>query len=125
MRTTKLLRFTLFILVCGLFGIGSLPAAAQRFRVTMNSFRVNQQTNEGLRAMDGANDEVRFISYVGTLNAAGAYQFGRNAPDSVMRGITANPNGFQNISPAITFFDGEIGGDTRAVLIIPSIWEWD
>ena len=107
MNTTKLLRFTLFILLCGLFCAGALTAAAQgRFRVTMSSFRVNQQTNEGLQASDGANDEVRFLSIVGTLNAAGRYEFGRNAPDTIMRGITV---GSQNISPAITFFDDVIG----------------
>jgi len=124
MNTTKLLRFTLFISFCGLFCIGSLPVFGQHFRVTLSGFRVNKQTDEGLRAKDGVNDEVRLLSFVGTLDSAGIYGYGRKE-SPVMRGISFDPNNRQTISTSIDLFDDIIGQNTRAVLIIPSIWEWD
>jgi len=128
MNTKKIQRITLFILLCGLFCIISMPVTAQQgsFSVTLSSFRVNQQTNEGLRAMDGANDEVKFFSHVGTINAAGSYAYGQNGPTPTIGNLTTatNPNERQTMPPLI-LFNGEIGLDTKAVLIIPTVWEWD
>lgn len=124
MNITKLRGITLFILLSGLFCIFSLPVAAQgTFRVTVNSFRVNQQTNEGLRASDGADDEAKFISHVGTLDAAGAFNFGEIS-GSQINNLATNPGGIQTM-PTLSLFSGEIGLNTRAVSIIPTIWEMD
>jgi hypothetical protein len=61
-------RSAAFILLCGFFCIASLPVNAQRtnFRVTLNGFKVNLQSLEGLRVVDGMGDEVYFINHVGT-----------------------------------------------------------
>jgi hypothetical protein len=69
MNTKKLRRFTLFILLCGLFCIVSLSVNAQRanFRVTLNGFKVGQQSFEGARVVDGVGDEVSFVSHVATV----------------------------------------------------------
>ncbi len=125
MNATKLRQFILFILLCGLVCIETTRVAAQQgnFLVTLSRFKVNRQTNEGLRAMDGAGDEVKFITHVGTLNAAGAFSYGE-VSSLTIRNLVTSPDEFQTMSP-LTLFNGEIGQDTKAVVIIPTIWEMD
>ena len=137
MNTTKLQRFGLFILLCGLVSIVSVKAQQGRFRVTLNGYLVNQQTNEGI-TLDGSGDELTLVSHVGTVDSAGRLSrvIWGNSFTSIMRGLQRG-NGFPsntpwartapvaNANPPAALFEGDIVQNTSAALIIPTIWEWD
>lgn len=137
MNTTKLQRFALFILLCGLISIVSVKAQQGRFRVTLNGYLVNQQTNDGI-TLDGSGDELTLVSHVGTVDSSGRLNriIWGNIFTSIMRGLQRG-NGFPNntpwlrtsatinANPPAALFEGDIVQNTNAAVIIPTIWEWD
>jgi hypothetical protein len=137
MNTTKLQRFTLLILLCGLVCIVSAKAQQGRFRVTLNGYLVNHETYEGV-TLDGSGDELTLVSHVGKVDSSG-----RLTPiiwglifTSVMRDQHTGggfPNNtpwlrtapIANANPPAVLFEDDIVQNTNAALIIPTIWEWD
>lgn len=118
MNTRKLRGFLLLVLFCGLGCFVS--AKAQGFKVTLTGFVVNQPTNEGLWASDGAGDEVMVLSRSGTVDSSGRWSAERleSASTSTIRGLR------RENSLSVVLFEGVIESNSAAV-IIPTIWEID
>ena len=144
----------LLIIIALLASPFAAQAQSANFRVTLNGFKVNQQTLEGLRFIDGMGDEVFFLSYVSTVDVSLAassrwvstYEatIGANPPNGI-RGGTASSSGGLITGDAIPrdnpiqraaiipgsgtppwiLFEGEIIRNRNAALIIPTIWERD
>jgi hypothetical protein len=125
-----------------------------RYRVTLNGFTVNHQTNQGLWA---AWDAVRFYPNVGMVDASGQLSpsiwdiftntIGSSPEHSVQGGTASTRGGLRTgdgfptqtpwqrtvpystgaggTMPPTVYFEGEIVQNTNASVIIPSIWEID
>jgi hypothetical protein len=123
----------------------------EMFRVTLNGFKVNHQTYQGLLA---AWDSVTFYPSVGTVDAAGQIRWsiwggatttiGASPPTRVRGGSASGTGGLRTNDgfptqdspwrrtvpngaapgtiPPTVYFERELVQNTTAVVIIPTIW---
>jgi len=126
-----------------------------RFLVTLNGFHVNHQTKDDALERDGVGDEVYLISPTlflcnptGIVDGGGGFgpvhgqkrdpgtvQAGSATPTGGLRTgdsfPTSNPEtgAGHPISPGFgfpfKFYEGDIIQGQTAVVIVPSLWEWD
>jgi hypothetical protein len=129
-----------------------ISAIHGRFRVSLNGFKVNHQTNQGLLA---AWDAVTFYPTIATVNASGLMTnvignfhsdtIGSTPENPRQGGFASSRGGFQTgdgfptrttpwqrsvpyttglpgTTPPTIYFEDELVQNTNAGLIIPSIW---
>jgi hypothetical protein len=133
-------RFIIFILLCVVFYTTSAQAQG-RFRVTLNGFVANRQTNEGI---DGGRegDEISLRPIVNTVDRTGGQSPSQNpllSPVLIFGPVlerechpAAFPCGRGNLPVPVTagrplpiiLFEDIIPAD-KVIAIIPSIWEQD
>jgi hypothetical protein len=131
------------------------PAQRGKYRITLNGFKVQRQTYDHLLMLDGKDDEVYFAAHVAVIDTASSDFSGHvllrsdvygdvsGFPDRVKAGRgfisggiqrgDAVPNGapwvrFGEPTPArlpMLLWEGELVQGQRAVVIAPSVWEWD
>jgi hypothetical protein len=118
---------------------GCGPEASNRYRVTLQKFRVTSQTYDHFLQLDGAGDEV-FVSYKNVKLAADGRvlaNLGTNTtvtmgdingyPLREKAGTASRTGGLRSGDVHTTnkvLWEGTLGAD-EVVVITPTIWEWD
>lgn len=131
------------------------PAQRGKYRITLNGFKVQRQTYDHLLMLDGKDDEVYFAAHVAVIDTASSDFSGHvllrsdvygdvsGFPDRVKAGRGFMSGGIQrgdavpNATPWVRagaptparlpmlLWEGELVQGERAVVIAPSVWEWD
>ena len=131
------------------------PAKRGKYRITLNGFKVVRQTYDHLLMLDGKDDEVYFAAHVAVIDTASSDFSGHlllrsdvygdvsGFPDRVKAGRGFMSGGLQrgdavpidapwvragHPTPArlpMLLWEGELVQGERAVVIAPSVWEWD
>jgi hypothetical protein len=135
-------------------GAQTPPPLSGLFRVTFTGFKVNHQTYDDVLERDGVGDEVTLIHQVAVIDNAGGFNqliapgtftapLGQ-APPNPARAGSGSPSGglvtgdghptstpwvvstpIISGNPPNILFEGMLTQRTNAVVIAPSIWEWD
>jgi hypothetical protein len=135
-------------------GAQTAPPLSGNFRVTLTGFRVNHQTVDDALERDGVGDEVTLIHQVAVIDNLGGFRqliapgsfttpLGQSPPNPARagggspRGGLMTGNGHPTTTPWVVstpiisgnppniLFEGSLTQRTNAVLIVPTIWEWD
>ena len=130
--------------------LGDQPSA--RYRVTARGFRVERQSADDMLERDGRGDELYVRGEVFIVQANGDARFG-GPPARTARlqggtgtgGLSAQPEGgfvtgdtYPTADPTeersggprpddlpLVIWEGDLSERAEAVIIVPSIWEWD
>ena len=135
--------------------VATTPAPRAKYRITLNGFKVLRQTYDHLLMLDGKDDEVYFAAHVAVIDTAstdfsghvllrsdvygdvsgfpqrvkagrgfmsGGIQRGDAVPNATPWNRAAEPT--PNRLPML-LWEGELVQGERAVVIAPSVWEWD
>jgi hypothetical protein len=125
-----------FMMTCSAAPPPSQPRRA-RFRVSLTGFRCSRETRDNTFELDGPGDEIYQAPYVLVVDRSGAtttYSSGAHGPifGRIRTGMsfpTSTPEILS--SPPIglgvpgVLFEGELVEGERAVVIVPTLWEWD
>jgi hypothetical protein len=131
------------------------PTSRNRYRVSIIGFSANRQTFDGHQELDGKGDEVYIVAQTAKFQSNGemsSYTYGRGVlmgdtnlrPASEERMTAGNlsdvggiGDGYTHMprrnpslryrSPTLPWvvFEGELTAGSDALMVIPTIWEWD
>ena len=131
------------------------PPMRGKYRVTLNGFSVQRQTLDNFFQVDGKGDEIYFATYVAEVDTATsdlvrhwvvtsrAMGDQNGFPDRVRMGMNSSKGGIitgdryplpspkQRIgaiardSLPMLLWEGQLVQGQRAVVITPTVWEWD
>lgn len=126
-----------------------------RYRVTLNGFTAQRQTYDHFLQIDGKGDEIYFATYVAEIDTTApdllrhwvvtsrAMGDRNGYPDRVKMGFNSSLGGIrsgdrhplpspqQRVGPIardslpMLLWEGELVQGQRAVVISPTVWEWD
>ena len=126
-----------------------------KYRVTLNGFTVQRQTYDHFLQLDGEGDEIYFATYVAVLDTGSADVLQHwvvtsramgdreGYPDRVQMGHNSSKGGIRNgdryplptpqrrVGPIardslpMLLWEGELVQGQRAVVLAPTVWEWD
>jgi hypothetical protein len=131
------------------------PPMRGRYRVTLNGFTVQRQTLDNFFQTDGKGDEIYFATYVAELDTltsdivkhwvvtSRAMGDQNGFPDRVRMGMNSSKGGIKTgdryplpspqqrvgaiarDSLPMILWEGELIQGQRAVVLTPTVWEWD
>ena len=117
------------------YALGDQPSA--RYRVTIRGFAVDHQSQDDMLQRDGANDEVYVRSDIFMVDSDGGHSAGprlitRRIGDLVT-GRTYPPGaphrerggGPRPDDLPLVVWEDDLSQAADAIVIVPSIWEWD
>jgi hypothetical protein len=130
-------------------------STGERFRVSIVGFTVNRQTNDGLQELDGKGDEVYVVAQVAQFQNNGQLASNTLERSVLMGDTDLRPANEERMStgnlsdqggigdgfryrplrnPSVRYshptlpwvvYEGRLAPNANAVMIIPTIWEWD
>jgi hypothetical protein len=129
--------------------------AASRFRVTLLGFQADEQTDDDALQRDGKGDEVYLFTHVARYNGSGVRPTSVDRYSTILMGdvnLQSNPErmlvgdlsdqggigtgfrflprnptrgAYSGLTLPLVVYEGELRAGADAVLIVPTIWEWD